>query len=877
MSFYFREKPQFGERFREKFGDDIFKELKQEFGDDADFFADRPQTQSTTPEQQQQQQQQQQQRRQRKSSQSPSSAAHNPMRSAFDRSFPRVKRTSERGGSLRYIYTEGRRLLTRARMARCQPRYLETAIHTPCISIAFTFITCESSRGRYCVLLCCSSSSCGALDLRRVADYEGTARRVLIYAYNSIDERVFDTGFSAVDAAAAAALLEGHTHRGVELSGFPFDDEGFGHHRRGNNIRTHLDDLAARHPEFADQLLGPPWADIPFNTNSLHRNRNGSVRRGSQERANNQSDEDARSQASGSSAASGASGVSSHNGSETEQKQQTQPSTMENPARNVRAMSAPPDNRQNVPQSNGSAFVTQKMNDQPQQNGQREKSPPSSQQQKPQSPQPQQTGGGGGGGGNVRHIPIFVEGRDRPVLPKDVDEPDFARPQTREQHRESPVHFQRPSHYQQHYKPSSAWHFQDPFFDQPARGWGSPPTTSPFHSRFGAQEKPHHQQTRHTEQTIPTQRHQQAHQQQPHHPQQPHQQKPHQQTEVPQAEPPKPRQQVQPKDPLEKVALVQKEVDELTEQVKQYSGNSRQDKQYMYLDEMLTRELIKLDDIETEGKDNVRQARKQAIKSIQESIALLESKAPLPGQPENNEVALENESTATDENSEEKMETNEVQTDVAPAATAAATEEPKAAAIPLPDVPVPEEPKAPAIPMPAPESPVKAASVEAPTEKVEESKEAAEQTLSKAEDKVAEEKTGGAPEESSGEPATKVSQFFLTINEPAEDTINQLLNQSLKRLLNRQSSPVKELVIESPKKKKTTKVTKHSKEEPKTEATATTPAKETKQVKTKKEAPPVPEKPEKSPKKAKKTKDTKKEPEPVSVTAIPLPAPGQNI
>ncbi|KAL7307991.1 hypothetical protein TKK_0000079 [Trichogramma kaykai] len=85
MSFYFREKPQFGERFREKFGDDIFKELKQEFGDDADFFADRPQTQSTTPEQQQQQQ-----HRQRKSSQ-PSSAAHNPMRSAFDRSFPRYR------------------------------------------------------------------------------------------------------------------------------------------------------------------------------------------------------------------------------------------------------------------------------------------------------------------------------------------------------------------------------------------------------------------------------------------------------------------------------------------------------------------------------------------------------------------------------------------------------------------------------------------------------------------------------------------------------------------------------------------------------------------------------------------------------------------
>ena len=77
---------------------------------------------------------------------------------------------------------------------------------------------------------------------------------------------------------------------------------------------------------------------------------------------------------------------------------------------------------------------------------------------------------------------------------------------------------------------------------------------------------------------------------------------------------------------------MQKEVDALTEQVNAYTGNSRQEKQYMYLDEMLTRELIKLDDIETEGKDNVRMARKQAIKSIQDSISLLESKAPLPGQ-----------------------------------------------------------------------------------------------------------------------------------------------------------------------------------------------------------------------------------------------------
>jgi len=83
---------------------------------------------------------------------------------------------------------------------------------------------------------------------------------------------------------------------------------------------------------------------------------------------------------------------------------------------------------------------------------------------------------------------------------------------------------------------------------------------------------------------------------------------------------------------LERVALVQKEVDNLAEQVRRYAGGFRQDKEYIYLDEMLTRELLKLDDIETEGRENVRQARKNTIKSIQDTISLLETKAPLAGQ-----------------------------------------------------------------------------------------------------------------------------------------------------------------------------------------------------------------------------------------------------
>ena len=83
---------------------------------------------------------------------------------------------------------------------------------------------------------------------------------------------------------------------------------------------------------------------------------------------------------------------------------------------------------------------------------------------------------------------------------------------------------------------------------------------------------------------------------------------------------------------MERVAQVQKDVDDLAEQVQRYVGGSRQDKEYMYLDEMLTRELIKLDDIETEGRENVRQARKNAIKSIQDTISLLETKTPIANQ-----------------------------------------------------------------------------------------------------------------------------------------------------------------------------------------------------------------------------------------------------
>ena len=52
---------------------------------------------------------------------------------------------------------------------------------------------------------------------------------------------------------------------------------------------------------------------------------------------------------------------------------------------------------------------------------------------------------------------------------------------------------------------------------------------------------------------------------------------------------------------------------------------AKTDKQYLYLEEMLMRQLIRLDNVETEGKDEVRMARKQAVKEIQATISKLEA------------------------------------------------------------------------------------------------------------------------------------------------------------------------------------------------------------------------------------------------------------
>ena len=64
-------------------------------------------------------------------------------------------------------------------------------------------------------------------------------------------------------------------------------------------------------------------------------------------------------------------------------------------------------------------------------------------------------------------------------------------------------------------------------------------------------------------------------------------------------------------------------------------GGTKKDKEFLYLDEMLTRALISLDDIDPDGNNEIRLARKALIKDINSKISLLEKKATKEKSPSN--------------------------------------------------------------------------------------------------------------------------------------------------------------------------------------------------------------------------------------------------
>lgn len=326
--------------------------------------------------------------------------------------------------------------------------------------------------------------------------------------------------------------------------------------------------------------------------------------------------------------------------------------------RSQRSMSAPPENRatQNTNTScrvdheqTPTAAASQHHVDEPAAMGKMfsratpAREPTPTQQQQPQPQQQQQVP-------KVCYIPIQVEGRDEPMMPRN---PNIQSSGSAEKifgnERVSPGF---PGHARQ----------------QPKDMYGSPnkpQMQQPSQQQYGgqyqqhppqAQQQPSHtqhpQQHPHMQQQAPPTYQGQGQpymkpqqQQQPHPQQQQQQQKPKQQ----QAHPTAPLSN----DPLEKIKCVRNDVMELMSCVENFKG-TRKDREYLYLDEMLTRNLIKLDNIETEGKENIRLARKEAIKCIQTCISNLEARA----QAKEHEARAAAEAAAEQGNAPQPAETN---------------------------------------------------------------------------------------------------------------------------------------------------------------------------------------------------------------------------
>ncbi|XP_060522736.1 BAG domain-containing protein Samui-like isoform X2 [Cylas formicarius] len=188
-----------------------------------------------------------------------------------------------------------------------------------------------------------------------------------------------------------------------------------------------------------------------------------------------------------------------------------------------------------------------------------------------------------------RVIPIHVEGRDVPIVPKNVTSSSTSGPPPERIFTDRPaqpetIFGQRPEQFTQFVR-EPKWRPQSAFDRKP----GFP------------EDEPAQQQQ---QQDAPPQ------------------------PEQPSAPSPKP----QPPSPIDQIRAIQKDVSELLRQVELFDG-AYKDKNYLYLDEMLTRNLLKLDDIDTQGQDSIRSARKEAVKCIEKAIGVLESKAAKEAEP----------------------------------------------------------------------------------------------------------------------------------------------------------------------------------------------------------------------------------------------------
>lgn len=411
---------------------------------------------------------------------------------------------------------------------------------------------------------------------------------------------------------------------------------------RSTDLRSHLEDLANRHPEFADHLRSPPGWVSDLRGGKWSGGRSASRDRpyfegqgqttadpSSQGHEQPQQGQDHQESCDGASA----SGLNQHGLRNTVPDINCQAT---NEVRNQRSMSAPPDSNRSNSSSAGPTqqrFVSKiEINPVNPATGQTaaDSKPPVPPTSKPNNMQnqPQHKTS------TVRHIPIFVEGRDEPILPKNVDQ-EYVPPPPQPQ--------QNSQQWQQNSQPRQQQQFTSGHQFQPQRK----------QSQQSYQGQQHHQSA-----SPPPQQQYQAQHQSASPP--PQQQRPHDQTDsVPnqqqqqQQPPPAPEQpKVNVNDPIYKVQCIQKEVDALKKQIEAFQGKSRADKEFIYLDEMLTRNLLKLDNISTEGKDNIRAVRKEAINTVNKCISLLESKV---DSPKMDEDGAENKNAGEEGGAVEKM------------------------------------------------------------------------------------------------------------------------------------------------------------------------------------------------------------------------------
>lgn len=88
---------------------------------------------------------------------------------------------------------------------------------------------------------------------------------------------------------------------------------------------------------------------------------------------------------------------------------------------------------------------------------------------------------------------------------------------------------------------------------------------------------------------------------------------------------PEPAKVVKKPVPLEEIQDINNELTNLKSKVETFSGD-HQDKEYRYLEEMLTRLLIRLDNVEPNGDIAIRTARKATVNAVEACASLLEAK-----------------------------------------------------------------------------------------------------------------------------------------------------------------------------------------------------------------------------------------------------------